>query len=302
MPNPQDERRVNDLPHTEAINERTRDMDLLPTADLVELLIHEQDEAIAAVAAARREIADVVDIVAARLRSGARLHYVGAGTSGRLGFLDASECPPTFGTPPEMVCAHIAGGSGAIVSAVEGAEDDRAAGAAEMRAHAGPNDVVIALSASGSAPFVVGALTSAKERGAWTVAVTHDARTDVAQAADATIVLRTGAEPLAGSTRLRAGTAQKVLLNAISTATMIRLNKVYDNLMIDVVATNQKLRRRALRLVMQLTDLDERGASELLEQAGGSVKVAAVMRRRNVSRKEAQACLEAVGGSLRRAL
>jgi len=171
-----------------------------------------------------------------------------------------------------------------------------------MRGHAGSSDVVIGLSASGSAPFVVGALTASKESGAWTVAVTHDPNSDVAQITDKTIVLRTGAEPLAGSTRLRAGTAQKVLLNAVSTATMIRLNKVYDNLMVDVVATNKKLRRRALRLVMHLANLDEPHAAHLLEDAGGSVKVAALMARHNLSRKEAQARLEAAGGSLRNTL
>ncbi len=293
---------MSDLPPTEHVNQRTRDMDMLRTADLVELLVAEQREAIDAVAAEREQIAKVVETIAARLRSGGRLHYVGAGTSGRLGFLDASECPPTFGTRPELICAHIAGGSNAIVRAVEGAEDDNAAGTAEMRDHAVRNDVVIGLSASGSAPFVAAALAVSKESGAWTVAVTHDPKSDVAQAADATIILRTGPEPLAGSTRLRAGTAQKVLLNAISTATMIRLNKVYDNLMVDVVATNNKLRRRALRLVMHLADVDERRAAALLENAGGKVKVAAVMGRHNMGAQEAEARLEAADGSLRAAL
>ncbi|MBV8726740.1 MAG: N-acetylmuramic acid 6-phosphate etherase [Candidatus Eremiobacteraeota bacterium] len=290
------------LPHTEAVNERTRGMDLLTTTALVDLLIAEQRKALDSVSDESGRIAEVVDTIASRLRKGGRLHYVGAGTSGRLGFLDASECPPTFGTEPEMICAHIAGGLGAIVRAVEGAEDDDTAGAAEMRDHLEPNDVVIGLSASGSAPFVVGALKAAKATGAWTIAVTHDAESDVAKAADARIVLQTGAEPLAGSTRLRAGTAQKVLLNAISTATMVRLNKVYDNLMVDLVATNKKLRRRAVRLVAQLANVSEDRAAALLEQADGRVKVAAIMGRTGLSAQEAQGRLDAADGSLRHTL
>ncbi|MBV9150055.1 MAG: N-acetylmuramic acid 6-phosphate etherase [Candidatus Eremiobacteraeota bacterium] len=293
---------MSDLPQTEAVNERTRDMDLLSTPALIDLLISEQREALGAVAEEHDRIAEVVDTIASHLRKGGRLHYVGAGTSGRLGFLDASECPPTFGTPPELVCAHIAGGVAAIARAVEGAEDDVAAGAAEMRDHVNANDAVIGLSASGSAPFVVGAIKAAREKGAWTVAVTHDPESDVANAADASIVLRTGAEPLAGSTRLRAGTAQKVLLNAISTATMIRLNKVHGNLMVDVVATNKKLRRRAIRLVVQLANVPEERAAELLREAGGRVKIAAIMGRNDVSADKAQTLLDAADGSLRAAL
>jgi len=293
---------IGDLPPTEAVNALTRDMDLLATTELVELLAREQRDAVESVVAERHRIAEVVEMIATRLRYGGRLHYVGAGTSGRLGFLDASECPPTFGTTPEIVCAHIAGGREAILKAVEGAEDDREAGAREMRDHAASGDVVLGLSASGSAPFVVAALEAAKAKGAWTVAVTHNEGSDVARAADTTIVLRTGAEPLAGSTRLRAGTAQKVLLNVISTATMVRLNRVYDNLMVDVVATNRKLRRRALRLVMQLVHVDEHPASALLDAAGGNVKVAVVMGRHNIDAKEAQSRLEASGGSLRAVL
>jgi N-acetylmuramic acid 6-phosphate etherase len=290
------------VPQTETANPKTRGMDLLETSLLVGLLIEEQRDAIDCLLEQRENIAEIVDVIAQRLRGGGRLHYVGAGTSGRLGFLDASECPPTFGTAPDLVCAHIAGGAAAITSAVEGAEDDEGAGATAMRDHAGVNDVVIGLSASGSAAFVVGGLITARAQGAWTVAVTHDARSDLAHVAERTIVLRTGSEPLAGSTRLRAGTAQKVLLNALSTATMVRLDKVYDNLMVDVVATNSKLRRRAVRLVMHLTNLTQARATQLLKQAGGRVKVAAIMGRHNVDAGAAQARLEAAHGSLRASL
>jgi len=290
------------LPQTEAVNPRTRGLDVLETAALVQLLVKEQGQAIDCVLQQAEAIAGVVDAIARRLRSGGRLHYVGAGTSGRLGFLDASECPPTFGTAPDLVCAHIAGGMQAVTRAVEGAEDDEGAGAAEMREHAAAQDVVIGLSASGAAAFVVGALIAARALGAWTVAVTHDSRTDLAQVADQTIVLQTGPEPLAGSTRLRAGTAQKVLLNAISTATMVRLDKVYDNLMVDLVATNSKLYGRAVRLVMQLASVDQSRASKLLEEAGGRVKLAAVMGRDGLGLMEARARLEAAHGSLRASL
>jgi len=287
---------------TEAPSERTRGLDTLPTPALVELLAVEQREAVNCVVEQRDRIAEAVERIATRLRSGGRLHYVGSGTSGRLGFLDASECPPTFGVSADLVCAHIAGGREAIAAAVEGAEDDESGGAAEMRGHTASSDVVIGLSASGTAPFVVGALITARAQGAFTIAVTHDARSDLAHVAEYSIFLRTGAEPIAGSTRLRAGTAQKVLLNTMSTAAMVRLNKIYDNLMVDVVATNRKLRRRAVRLVMRLANVDEMRAAELLEDADGRVKVATVMARCGVSAPEARSRLNAVDGSLRATL
>lgn len=290
------------LPQTEGINPQTQGLDVLETLPLVQLLVREQGQATECVLEEAAAIAAIVEVIAQRLRDGGRLHYVGAGTSGRLGILDASECPPTFGTAPEIVCAHIAGGVPAITRAVEGAEDDAAAGAAEMRGHIGARDVVIGLSASGGTAFVAGALAAARAAGAWTVAVTHDGRGDLAQRADRALVLQTGPEPLAGSTRLRAGTAQKVLLNAISTATMVRLGKVYDNLMVDLVATNSKLRRRAVRLVMRLTDLNQRRATDLLDEASGRVKVAVIMERTAQSAREAQARLDAAGGSLRASL
>ena len=286
---------MNDLPQTEARNPRTGSLDRLPVGELVDVLAREQNEAVAAVVEARGLLAQAVDEIAMRLASGGKLHYVGAGSSGRIAFLDASEMPPTFGTDPSLVCAHIAGGRDALTRAIEGAEDDGDAGEREMHGHVKTGDAVIGLSASGGAAF-------ARETGAWTLGVTSNSGTELGAAADLAIVLNTGPEPVAGSTRLKAGTAQKVLLNTLSTATMVKLDKVYDNLMVDVVATNSKLRKRALRLVMQLVSTDENAAAKLLEAAGGRVKVAAVMGCGALPAQEARALLASHGGSLRRAL
>ena len=293
---------MNDLPQTEARNPRTDSLDRLPTGELVEVLAREQSEAVAAVVAARATIAQAVDEIAMRLASGGTLHYVGAGSSGRIAFLDASEMPPTFGTDPSLVCAHIAGGREALTRAIEGSEDDGDAGEREMHGHVKSGDAVVGLSASGGAAFVVRALLAAREVGAWTLGVTSNTGTDLCAAADLTIELNTGPEPVAGSTRLKAGTAQKVLLNTLSTATMVKLDKVYDNLMVDVVASNKKLRKRALRLVMQLVSIDAKAATKLLETGDGRVKVAVLMGRASLTAQEARALLESHGGSLRRAL
>ena len=293
---------MNDLPQTEARNPRTGSLDRLPVGELVDVLAREQNEAVAAVVEARGLLAQAVDEIAMRLASGGKLHYVGAGSSGRIAFLDASEMPPTFGTDPSLVCAHIAGGRDALTRAIEGAEDDGDAGEREMHGHVKTGDAVIGLSASGGAAFVIRAVLAARETGAWTLGVTSNSGTELGAAVDLAIVLNTGPEPVAGSTRLKAGTAQKVLLNTLSTATMVKLDKVYDNLMVDVVATNSKLRKRALRLVMQLVSTDENAAAKLLEAAGGRVKVAAVMGCGALTAQEARALLDSHGGSLRRAL
>lgn len=287
------------LPATEAQNPSTRDLDLLATVDLVEVLVREQAAAAASVLRAGPAIARAVDAIVLRLQEGGKLRYVGAGTSGRLATLDAAECPPTFGTPPSLVVAYVAGGKPALVRAVEGAEDDAEAGAAALRAHVGPRDAVVGISASGGARFVVAALDTARAAGALAVAVTSVADSALTRAAELAIVVDTGAEPLAGSTRLRAGTAQKLVLSALSTATMVRLGRVHDNLMVDVTATNEKLRVRAVRLVRALTGVGEGRARELLEQAAGSVKVAAVIERQGVGAAEARARLERSGGFLR---
>jgi N-acetylmuramic acid 6-phosphate etherase len=293
---------MNDLPQTETRNPRTGSLDRLPVPELAEVLAREQSDAVSAVVAESASIARAVDEIAMRLASGGTLHYVGAGSSGRIAFLDASEMPPTFGTDPALVCAHIAGGREALTRAIEGAEDDGDAGEREMRGHVKTGDAVVGLSASGGAAFVVRALLAARETGAWTLGVTSNPGTELGASADLAIVLNTGPEPVTGSTRLKAGTAQKVLLNTLSTATMVKLDKVYDNLMVDVVATNNKLRKRALRLVMQLVPADENAAAKLLESAGGRVKVAVVMGRGALTAQAARALLESHGGSLRRAL
>jgi N-acetylmuramic acid 6-phosphate etherase len=290
------------LPPTEDENPQSAGLDLLSTPALVDLLIADQRTAIDAVLAQTQPIATAVDEIARRLRRGGRLHYVGAGSSGRIATLDASEMPPTFGTPPEMVRAHIAGGTPALVRAVEGAEDDEAAGNDAMLESVKPDDAVLGISASGTAAFVVAAIARAKTIGAYTIALTADAQSALARAADLAIVPPTGAEVLAGSTRLKAGTAQKVALNAISTAVMVRLGKVYDNLMVDVVANNRKLSGRALRLVVRLAQVNQARAEELLTQAGGSVKIAVLMERHSVDAKQARVLLEQSDGMLRELL
>ena len=288
-----------DLPATELGNPHTGGLDVLDTNALVETLVGDQRAAVEAVRSRSEALAGVVDEVAARIERGGVLHYVGAGSSGRLGTLDAAEMPPTFGTAPETVCAHVAGGLRALVRAVEGAEDDREAGIAEMSDHVSAGDAVIGISASGGAPFVVGAVERARELGAYTVALVNAEGSALARAAGVAIVLPTGAEALAGSTRLKAGTSQKIALNAISTAVMVRLGKVHENLMVDLIAGNRKLRDRAVRLVRAIAGVDDARAAELLALAKGRVKVAVVMERQGVGADEAQRLLAQHRGLLR---
>lgn len=287
------------VPATEARNERTRGLDTMEASDLVTLLAREQRLAADAVAEASPAIARAVDAIVERLRTGGSLHYFGAGTSGRLAMLDAVECPPTFGTRPSLVVAHVAGGEVALVRAIEGAEDNARAGAAQVRAHLHAGDVAVGISASGGARYVLGALAKAREIGAFTIGVTSVAHSALAQECDLPIVIATGAEPIAGSTRLKAGTAQKLVLNALSTASMVRLGHAYDNVMIDVVATNAKLAVRARRLVVALANVDDDRATDLLVEADGSVKTAVVMAVRAVDAATARTLLAASGGFLR---
>jgi len=287
------------IPATEALDPETRGLDTLETLPLVALLAGRQRRAFDAVQGAAPAIGLAVDAIVERLRAGGSLHYAGAGTSGRLATLDAAECPPTFGTPPSLVRAHVAGGSDALVRAIEGAEDDARGGETAARAEVQPGDAVVGISASGGAPWVVAWVRVARELGAATVAITSDRESALAAAAEISIVLETGAEPIAGSTRLVAGTAQKLVLNTLSTAVMVRLGKVYDNLMVDVVATNAKLRARALRLVRMLASVDEPEAARLIDAAGGSVKIAVVMARRGVDAGAARLLLERERGFLR---
>jgi len=290
------------LPATEARNRDSADLDVLATPDLVALIARDQAHAATAVESAAPAIVRVVDAVCERLTRGGRLHYVGAGTSGRLGVLDASELPPTFGVPFDFACGHIAGGDAALTRAIEGAEDDGAAGAAMVEGCVTANDAVIGISASGGAAYVVRAIARAGEIGAYTAAIVNVSGSSLAGAARDAVVLETGAEVLTGSTRLKAGTAQKIALNVISTAVMVRLGKVYDNLMVDVVATNAKLRARALRLVQLLCSVDAERAQAVLDAASGRVKVAVVMARRGVDAAKANALLERERGFLRKFL
>jgi len=255
------------------------------------------------VARAIPQIAEAVDAISEALRRGGRLIYVGAGTSGRLATLDAAECPPTFGVPREMVVALIAGGRRALTEAVEGAEDNAAAGGRDVRrVRASKRDVVVGLSASGKTPYVLGALETARRAGARTVAVVCNRGSAAGRAADIAIVAETGSEAIAGSTRLKAGTAQKLIVNMLSTGAMIRLGRVYDNWMAGVAQTNRKLRARALGVLREATGVREPVARRTLTAARGDLRIALVMLKRGVTRLQAEFVLAAAGGDLRRAL
>jgi N-acetylmuramic acid 6-phosphate etherase len=288
---------------TEQRNPRTSDLDALSTADLLATLHAENAVVQEAVSAALPAVCLVVDAVSERLARGGRLFYVGAGTSGRLGVLDASECPPTFGVPPEMVQGIIAGGYPALTGAVEAVEDDVEAGAREAQARGvGERDAMIGIAASGRTPFVIGALRQARAAGAFTAALSNVSIPAIGAHADVTILAVTGPEALTGSTRLKAGTAQKLILNLISTAAMIRIGKVYGNLMVDVRATNEKLQDRAERIVMEAADVNRAEAETALAGCGYEVKTAIVALTLRVGADEARSCLEAAGGHVRKAL
>jgi N-acetylmuramic acid 6-phosphate etherase len=290
-------------PLTEAINDRTRDLDLRPVLEQARLMNDEDRRVPEAVAGALPQVAGAAARIADALRRGGRLLYVGAGTSGRLAAVDAAECPPTFGTSPDDVQAVLAGGPGAFTAALEGVEDDEGAGAREMDARsAGPRDVVVGIAASGATPFVLGAVRRAREREAATIALTCAPGSPLEAACDLAIVVPVGPEVIAGSTRLKAGTAQKLVLNMLSTLAMVQLGKVYGNLMVDLRATNAKLRRRAARIVAEASGAGQAEAAAALEEAGGRVPVAIVMLKRRVGAQEATRSLARAGGVLRRAL
>lgn len=278
-------------------------LDQYPTGALVDVFVEDQFRAVQAVRDAAPRIAAAVDAALPRMEAGGRLVYVGAGTSGRLGVLDSVELYPTFSWPHERALALLAGGNGAMFVAVEGAEDDFAQGAADLAGvHVGPDDVVIGIAASGSTPYVLGALEAARGAGALTIGLANNPDAPVAGVAEIGIVLDTGPEVVSGSTRLKAGTAQKIALNSLSSALMVRLNKVYGNLMVDLKATNAKLVQRAIRLTSFATGADEEAARAVLEQCGFHVKTAIVALSRQTSVEQAQALLEAARGSVRRAL
>jgi N-acetylmuramic acid 6-phosphate etherase len=278
-------------------------LDQYPTAQLVEVLVDDQFRAVEAVRAAGARIADAVGAALPRMEAGGRLLYVGAGTSGRLGVLDSVELYPTFSWPRERAVALLAGGRDAMFVAVEGAEDDADQGAADIgRVGVGANDVVLLLAASGATPYVLGALRAARTAGALTIGFANNPEAPVTREAEIGITLDTGAEAISGSTRLKAGTSQKIALNTFSSALMVRLNKVYGNLMVDLKATNAKLVRRAIRLTSFATGADEAAARAVLEQCGYHVKVAIVALSKNIQVEQARALLETTRGSVRAAL
>lgn len=285
---------------TEKSNPRSTQIDQLDTLDMLRV-INEEDAGVAgAVRRALPAIAEAVDMIAARLREGGRLFYFGAGTSGRLGVLDAVECVPTFSASPEMVQGVIAGGTRALTQSVEGAEDDYDAGhAAVTERGITARDVVVGIAASGRTPFVIGALVAADAAGAATVAVTCNDPAPLLDHAQIGIAVVVGPEVIAGSTRLKAGTAQKMVLNMLSTGSMIRLGKVYGNLMVDVMVTNQKLAERARGLVMRIAGVDAARADALLAQTGQQVKPAIVMALCAVTVDEARGLLDDAHGMLR---
>ena len=287
---------------TERRNPRTANIDLASAIEIVDLMNAEDRTVADAVATQREEIAEVVSLTEDAFRRDGRLFYVGAGTSGRLGILDASECPPTFGSDPEMVQGIIAGGFPAILRAQEGAEDSPAGGAAVMDEHdVGERDVVVGIAASGTTPFVHGALERARGRGARTAIV---ACTPVSEkllaTVDVAIIAVVGPEVVTGSTRLKAGTATKMVLNMITTGAMIRIGKTYGNLMVDLKATNEKLKDRSERIVAEVCGVSREEARALLAAADRRVKTAIVMYKLGVDRAAAEQALAAAGGTIRR--
>jgi N-acetylmuramic acid 6-phosphate etherase len=288
---------------TERRNPRSRDIDRLSVLDIVDTINAEDALVAPAVGRERRRIAAAVELIVAALRGGGRLFYVGAGTSGRLGVLDASECPPTFGVPPALVQGIIAGGRRALVRSIEGAEDDAAAGRRAVDARrVGPKDAVVGIAASGLTPFVRAAVARARQLRARTIFFTCSPEVRGQIEADVVICPRVGPEVITGSTRMKAGTATKLVLNTLSTAAMVRLGKVYGNLMVDLRATNAKLRDRAARIVREVTGLPRGAALRLLARAGGKVKLALVMHARGVGPTHARKLLAGCEGQLSRAM
>jgi N-acetylmuramic acid 6-phosphate etherase len=288
---------------TEQRNPRSAELDTLSSLEFVELVNREDAGIAAAVAAEAPRIAEAIDRIAASLGAGGRLIYVGAGTSGRLGVLDAAECPPTFGTEARQVVGLIAGGSAALTRAVEGAEDSAEQGAIDLQAIAvSAKDTVVGITASGTTPYVIGALSRAAAAGAGTVGITCNRESPVASMADIGIRVVTGPEVLAGSTRMKAGSATKMVLNMLSTGAMVRLGKTFGNLMVDLQAGNRKLKSRSLRIVEEATGLSPEESGTLLDAAGGNLKLAIVCGRLGIDADEAARRLRDAGGRVRTAL
>ena len=288
---------------TETPSSRHAELDLYPVADLVFALVDDQFNAVQAVRAASPAIVAAIEAAVPRIEAGGRLIYVGAGTSGRLGVLDGVELHPTFSWPHERAVSLLAGGVNAMFEAIEGAEDDRAQGALDLRALAPQrDDVVLLLAASGATPYVLGALDEARAAGALSIGIANNAGAPLVTQADCGITIDTGAEVISGSTRLKAGTAQKIVLNTISSALMVRLHKVYGNLMVDMKPTNAKLIQRAVFLTMHATGAEEAEARRVLALCDHHVKVAIVALLRQEPVERAQLLLEQARGSVRAAL
>lgn len=288
---------------TETPNSLHTGLDQYPTEQLVSAFVDDQLNAVEAVRKAGPAIAKAITAAVPRIEAGGRLLYVGAGTSGRLGVLDSVELYPTFSWPHERALALLAGGESAMFQAVEGAEDDREQGAKDLQGlNPTQNDVVLALAASGGTPYVLGAIDAARAAGALTIGIANNVDAPVANQAEVGITLDTGSEVISGSTRLKAGTSQKIVLNTISSAIMVRLNKVYGNLMVDLKPTNAKLFARTVRLTMHATGADEASCRSALEQCGFHVKVAVVALLKKVAVQQAETLLEQSKGSVRGAL
>lgn len=292
-----------DILLTEQNNPFTSQIDQCNTKQMLEMINREDQTVAFAVADELESIAQAVDGIVRQIIHGGRLIYVGAGTSGRLGVLDASECIPTYGTPPEQVVGIIAGGNTALFEPVEGAEDNVSMALKDIaKLNITCDDAVVGITASGRTPYVLAALREANVRGAFTVGVCNTKHSELSKVADVALEIATGPEVVMGSTRMKAGTAQKMVLNMLSTCTMIKLGKVYSNYMVDLSATNEKLQARSLRMIRMLADVDQQTAQQALDQADGHLKVAVLMLKKNVSAQKATEILNATGGILRTAL
>ena len=289
--------------HTERRNTASERLDQMSAIEIVTLMNQEDHKVAFAVQQVLPEVAKAVELIGQALAKGGRLFYFGAGTSGRLGVLDAAECPPTFGTDPQMVQGIIAGGAKALLNAIEGAEDSEQKGHEDIRLHGiKKGDAVVGIAASGRTPYVIGALKEAKTIGAWTISVSCNPDPDISQGADVSINILVGPEVVTGSTRLKAGSATKMVLNMLTTASMVHLGKVYGNLMVNVQATNWKLRERAKRIVMEATGVIYQEAEKLLSDAAGDVRVAIVMQKTGLTAADAKERLIRADNRVREAI
>lgn len=291
------------LPITEQVNLNTANLSSLPMREMLRLMNDEDTLVASAVGLVLPEIVEAVETIVDRLREGGRLFYIGTGTSGRLGVLDAAECPPTFGVSPDLVQAVIAGGYDACHRAVEASEDDAKAGIDDLRARGfSKSDVLVGIAASGSTPYTVGAVEYAREAGAFTIAITCAPRSQITRVAEVSIVPTVGPEVVAGSTRLKSGTAQKMVLNMLSTATMVKLGYVTGNRMTNMLPRNAKLRARSLRIFSAETGANEEASRAALESAGGDLRTALVMNKTERSREESETALGRAGGVVEEAV